>query len=31
MVFDKSFLIAALACAIAPFLGIGIYVVVNLF
>jgi hypothetical protein len=30
-VIDKSFLIMALACAMAPFLGVGIYLVVNLF
>jgi len=31
VVIDKSFLIMALACAMAPFLGVGIYLVVNLF
>jgi len=30
-VIDKSFLIMALACAMAPFLGVGIYLMVNLF
>jgi hypothetical protein len=31
VVIDKSFLIMALACAMAPFVGVGIYLVVNLF
>jgi hypothetical protein len=31
VVIDKSFLIMVLACAMAPFLGVGIYLVVNLF
>jgi hypothetical protein len=30
-VIDKSFVIMALACAVAPFVGAGIYVVMNLF
>jgi hypothetical protein len=30
-VIDKSFLIMALACAMAPFLGVGVYLVVTLF
>jgi hypothetical protein len=31
VVIDKSFVIMALACAAAPFLGAGIYVVMHLF
>ena len=31
VVFDKSFVIMALACAMAPFVGAGIYVMVVLF
>ena len=31
VVFDKSFVIMALACAVAPIVGAGIYVMVHLF
>jgi hypothetical protein len=31
VVFDKSFVIMALACAMAPIVGAGIYVMVQLF
>ncbi len=31
VVIDKSFVIMALACAMAPFVGAGIYLVVYLF
>ena len=31
VVFDKSFVIMALACAAAPVVGAGIYIVVYLF
>ena len=31
VVFDKSFVIMALACAMAPIVGAGIYIVVYLF
>ena len=31
VVIDKSFVIMALACAAAPFVGAGIYIVVYLF
>jgi hypothetical protein len=31
VVIDKSFFIMALACVMAPIVGAGIYVVVNLF
>jgi len=30
-VFDKTFVIMALACAMAPFLGAGVFLVVHLF
>jgi hypothetical protein len=30
-VIDKSFVIMALACAVAPLVGAGIYIVVHLF
>ena len=31
VVIDKTFLIMALACAMAPFLGAGVFLVVHLF
>ena len=31
VVFDKTFVIMALACAMAPFLGAGVFLVVHLF